>query len=284
MTKQDTTEIVVRRFIKADPTRVFQAWSHAGAMRLWMCPGPVTQSEVELDFRVGGSFRITMASGASRWLHTGSYRVIDAPRRLVFTWRSAATEDTDTEVEVLFEPVNDGTEIILSHRGLRDRTRRVQHGNGWADILAALERRIAGGDSDPETVVRRLYREFMGQGDVAAAHACWSPHLVDHDIPGIGRGGREEVMQAVLKVRSCMPDVVPTVERIFSQGQMVCVEILAKGTHTGAPFPPGIPASGKHIQWREIHIFRVDGGQIVEHWGIFDMFTILSGLGAIKAG
>ena len=34
-----------------------------------------------------------------------------------------------------------------------------------------------------------------------------------------------------------------------------------------APFPPGIPTTGKSITWKEAHIFCCAGGRIAEHWG-----------------
>jgi predicted ester cyclase len=59
--------------------------------------------------------------------------------------------------------------------------------------------------------------------------------------------------------------------------------VVATGTHTGAPFPPGIPASGKSMTWKEVHIFRCADGRIAEHWGVFDLLGILQQLGAIPA-
>ena len=63
---------------------------------------------------------------------------------------------------------------------------------------------------------------------------------------------------------------------------LVAVRIEAGGTHTGEPFG-GIPASGKAIRWKEVHIFRCAAGQIVEHRGVFDLLGILQQLGALPA-
>jgi hypothetical protein len=37
------------------------------------------------------------------------------------------------------------------------------------------------------------------------------------------------------------------------------------------------------MDWKEIHIFRCLDGQIAEHWGVFDMLSILQQLAAIPA-
>ena len=44
-----------------------------------------------------------MADGEAEILHTGTYREIDRPRRLVFTWSSPVTGFRDTVVTVTFE-------------------------------------------------------------------------------------------------------------------------------------------------------------------------------------
>src|SRR5262249_17372815 len=48
----------------------------------------------------------------------GTVTVWDPPARLVFTWRGVNFRpDELTEVEVLFEPGNEGTRVKLTHRG-----------------------------------------------------------------------------------------------------------------------------------------------------------------------
>ena len=130
-------------------------------------------------------------------------------------------------------------------------------------------------------LVHRLYNTLMAEGDVAAAHEILAAGYVDHDIPGLGEGGRAELIQAVQGVRAAFPDIKPTLPQTLAEGDLVSVRVIARGTHTGAPFPPGIPATGKSMEWKEIHIFRCQDGQIVEHWGVFDMLGILQQLGAI---
>jgi predicted ester cyclase len=107
-------------------------------------------------------------------------------------------------------------------------------------------------------LIRRLYGGLMAKGDTAVA-------------------------DEVLAVRAAFPDIAPTLGPILAEADLVAVRVEAHGTHTGAPFPPGIPATGKSITWKEVHIFRCAGGRIAEHWGVFDMLGILQQLGAIPA-
>lgn len=132
-------------------------------------------------------------------------------------------------------------------------------------------------------LVIRLYGTLMAKGDTRAADEILSPAYVDHDISGLpADGGREQLKQAVLGVRSAFPDVQPRLHELVAEGDLVSVRVTAHGTHTGAPFM-GIQPAGKKMLWKEQHIFRVAEGRIVEHWGVFDLLSILQQLGAITA-
>ena len=130
-------------------------------------------------------------------------------------------------------------------------------------------------------LVRRLYATLHGGGDTASAREIVSADYVDHDLPGIGEGGRDELFALVAGVRAAVPDVQPTVVQAVAEGDLVAARVVAQGTHTGTPFPPGIPAAGARLRWQECHIYRIADGRIVEHWGVNDMLGILTQLGAV---
>ncbi len=129
-------------------------------------------------------------------------------------------------------------------------------------------------------LVRRLYDVLHANGDVEAARAIVAPDYIDHDLPGLGSGGREELIQVVLGARAAFPDIQPELYELLAEGDLVAVRVEAAGTHTGAPFS-GIPAAGARMRWKELHLFRCRDGQIVEHRGVFDMLSILQQLGAL---
>ena len=132
-------------------------------------------------------------------------------------------------------------------------------------------------------LIRRLYAVLHGSGDTEAAMDLVAADYVDHDLPGIGKGGRDELFMLVAGVRSAVPDVRPSVVQAVAEDDLVAVRVVAEGTHTGTPFPPGIPASGARLRWQECHIYRIADGRIAEHWGVNDMLSILQQLGAVPA-
>lgn len=132
---------------------------------------------------------------------------------------------------------------------------------------------------DNKAIVRRLYAEVMGKGNMTEADALLSPEYVEH-LP-VPTPGREGLKQLVLMVLSAFPDIHPTVEDAVAEGDRVAVRIVARGTQQHAFM--GIPPSGKAVEWREMHIYRVTGGQIVEHWGVIDQLGLLQQIGALPS-
>lgn len=134
--------IVQERVLSARPEDVFAAWGDAESLRVWMCPSDdMSAASAEVDFRVGGAFKIVMHGQERNYGHTGEYLEIDAPRRLVFTWVSdfVPPDEAKTKVTVTMEPQGEAqTKIVLVHEELPDTGTYDGHENGWATILRLL--------------------------------------------------------------------------------------------------------------------------------------------------
>ena len=133
--------VTVRREIAAPAEALFDAWLDAESLSTWLRPRVVSETRAETDPREGGDFRIVMVRDGSDILHQGTYREIDRPSRLVFTWSSPATGHRDSLVTVTFEPLESGSTMVELHQvGLPDEESRAGHTEGWSDALAELER------------------------------------------------------------------------------------------------------------------------------------------------
>ena len=102
--------------------------------------GRRSETRAETDPRVGGAFRIVMVGDESSIVASGTYREIDRPRRLVFTWSSPDTRLRDTIVTVTFQPSSNGTVVEIHQVGLPDEDARTSHYEGWSDVLRELGR------------------------------------------------------------------------------------------------------------------------------------------------
>jgi uncharacterized protein YndB with AHSA1/START domain len=142
--EQKDLTLEIRRTFAAPRERVFNAWTRSEELRKWFAPGPLTTAVADSDLRVGGRYRITMR-GPDGHEHTvtGVYRSIDAPKRLVYTWRwedkPSAGEST---VTVEFNERGNSTEIVLRHEGLPNEKEIADHQHGWNGCLEKLEKAL----------------------------------------------------------------------------------------------------------------------------------------------
>ncbi|WCM22094.1 SRPBCC domain-containing protein [Paraburkholderia bryophila] len=128
----------VRRLLPASCDEVFDAWLDPDGMREWMLPGTVKHCEVMLEPRVGGRFHIFMSSARAEYVHTGEYRVLERPSKLVFTWVSSRMDQQETLVTVELFARGEQCEIVLTHERVP-----VDHAGkglavGWNQMLVKL--------------------------------------------------------------------------------------------------------------------------------------------------
>jgi uncharacterized protein YndB with AHSA1/START domain len=137
----DEYSVTVRREIAAPAEDLFDAWLDAQSLGSWLRPSGIRETRAETDPRADGTFRIVMVDDESSTVHTGTYREIDRPRRLVFTWSSPSTRLRDSIVTVTFQPSSNRSTLVEIHQvGLPDEEARASHHAGWSDALRELDR------------------------------------------------------------------------------------------------------------------------------------------------
>jgi uncharacterized protein YndB with AHSA1/START domain len=131
--------LVVRRTIHASPERLFDAWTRPEHLRAWWGPRPVTCSGAEVDLRVGGGYRIAnvLPDGTTVMIE-GTFRQIERPHKLVYTWRMGPGEESSSLVTVHFESHGDATEVVIVHESLPSDAVRDSHAQGWNGCLDGL--------------------------------------------------------------------------------------------------------------------------------------------------
>lgn len=130
--------VVVRRTIAASAEDLFDAWLDAEALATWMRPGTIQSTVATVEAHEGGCYEITMQGESGPIVHTGVYRLIDRPKRLVFTWVSPYTEKRDSLVTVDFMRIGNRTEVIVTHEQLPE-SEKAAHSKGWTSGLEHLD-------------------------------------------------------------------------------------------------------------------------------------------------
>lgn len=130
-------ELIVRRTLKANPNRVFEALTDAEIMTQWFFAYPGWSASVENSFEIGGKYSINMKSPEGEvYPHTGEYREIVPNEKIVFTWNSFAVKDT--LVTIHLKAVEDQTELTLKHEFIDSAQERERHNYGWGCVFENL--------------------------------------------------------------------------------------------------------------------------------------------------
>lgn len=127
------------RTIAGPRQRVFDAWVTANHFATWMVPPGIRTSTAKVDARVGGAYELTMHGSGDALMHSGVYREVDRPSRLVFTWISLGTHYRETIVTVTFEAQGDDTVVVVKHDGLPDLIAERSHAEAWTMLLEKLD-------------------------------------------------------------------------------------------------------------------------------------------------
>ena len=94
------------------------------------------------DVTPGGQYSLVMRSDEGEYHLSGVYEEIDAPHKLVFTWKWKTGDET-TRVTIELRPEGDGTHLRLTHTGFAEAEQASSHNQGWSSSLNDLERYLA---------------------------------------------------------------------------------------------------------------------------------------------
>ena len=133
-TPEGKHHVVVRRRMPAPREIVYEAWIDPTGISEWMCPGDVISAEATLDVRVGGTFRIIMRSKKEVHEHVGTYRVIEPPAKLSFTWSGGNAGSEISLVTVEFIARGNESELVITHEGFGDSDLAKRYEMGWGTI------------------------------------------------------------------------------------------------------------------------------------------------------
>jgi ketosteroid isomerase-like protein len=137
------------------------------------------------------------------------------------------------------------------------------------------------GLDDNKALVRRFYAA-LDSGDLEAMDELVAADFVDHDpppIPGLapGRAGLKRAFEIFWRSTPGTHEVLDQV----AEGDLVVTRIRARGRF--AEDLGEVPATGGDLDVTATAVYRVSGGQLVEHWGETDSLTLMQQLGVIGA-
>jgi uncharacterized protein YndB with AHSA1/START domain len=121
---------------------VYEALTNAAQLAKWWGPQGFTTPSVDLDLRVGGSYRIAMQPpDGDLFQLSGEFREVDSPARLAYTvrWEPPDPADRETVVALSLHERDEETEVLLTHGEFATQARLALHEEGWTESLGRLE-------------------------------------------------------------------------------------------------------------------------------------------------
>jgi steroid delta-isomerase-like uncharacterized protein len=131
--------------------------------------------------------------------------------------------------------------------------------------------------AEHKALVARYLEQVLTHGEVAALDDLLAPEFRSWlpDGTSVGPGPYRD---AVLASRRAFPDLAATVLDQVAEGDKVATRWRAHGSHRGVF--AGVPATGRHATITAIHLHRVAGGRLAEHWEAINLLPLLRQLGA----
>lgn len=142
MTSQNSFELTIERIFDAPRELVFECWSTAEHMQKWSGPKGYTIPQAEIEFEVGGKYRVCLRSpeGAEFWTD-GVYREIVPPEKIVLAYsfeNADVIDGAETVMTLTFTEENGKTKLTVHQTGFATPEARDGHESGWSETLAKL--------------------------------------------------------------------------------------------------------------------------------------------------
>ncbi len=241
---------------------------------------------------------------------------VDRPRKLSYSWKAGDIRIPTVVTYTLTRLPNGHTRLRLEHAGFTADNGRTMHPllkSGWVgklrkDLPAALER-LGGKDPEPvsapeqakrrvatatrqatsvpapgdasrrnKEIVREFTRVFKNEHNVEGIGHLFAPDFRHHFQPPV-RPGLDGFKEIGRMMNSAFPDVVVTEEDLIAADDLVVERSSAAATHRGSL--AGEAPTNKPVRWTEIHIYRIRGERIAEHWVEFARLELLQQIGVL---
>jgi uncharacterized protein YndB with AHSA1/START domain len=132
----------MNRTLPVRPPVAFAAFTDPEQLRQWWGPKGFRVPAIDFRARVGADYRIEMQPPEGDAFHlVGTFREVDPPDRLVFTfvWEPASPDDAETVVELTFRDSGAATEVDHRQGPFKTEERRDLHRDAWTDTFDRLE-------------------------------------------------------------------------------------------------------------------------------------------------
>ncbi len=117
-------------------------------------------------------------------------------------------------------------------------------------------------------LAKRALDEVFSRGNLQTIDEIFHSDFINHEAGPHTPSGRDGLKVTVPWLRSSFSDLRYEVEDAIAEGDRVVLRVISRGRQTGEFM--GFPATGKEFAAKQIHVYRIVGGKILEHWAVRD--------------
>ena len=117
-------------------------------------------------------------------------------------------------------------------------------------------------------LAQRLLDEVFDAGDFDAIGELVHPNFINHEAPPDNPQGPEGLRETVEWLRGLWGPMRAEVQDWICEDDKVVARVLMHGRHVGEFL--GREPTGKEFAAKQIHIWRVEHGKVIEHWSVRD--------------
>ena len=128
-------------------------------------------------------------------------------------------------------------------------------------------------------IVESFYTDVFIRHDLSRLDKYMRDDYIQHN-PDVSQG-KAGFIQFFKTTFKAIPDFSYSLKKIVAEGDLVMVYSTITGTHTGGEWL-GKTATGNRLNFDVVDIFRVQDGEIAEHWDVADTFKLFKQLGIIE--
>jgi hypothetical protein len=134
--------------------------------------------------------------------------------------------------------------------------------------------------SELVSIARRWHHDLYLNGRFDTAEQICAPGMTAHGtgVPADAARGPRFVREDAAAFRAAFRVDALTDDDIVASGDKVVIRWTFRGTHVGEF--AGLPATGRHVVLEGIDIFRIEGDQIAQFWGVYDLLALMEQIGA----
>lgn len=132
-----------------------------------------------------------------------------------------------------------------------------------------------------KALVRHMEEEIFNKRNLAAVDDFISPQYVLHAASEGPSPGRDAIRDSIARYLAGFPDLRISIDQILAEDDKVVGVFTFTGAHDGELF--GLPPTGRRISVRQIAVYRIEEGKVVEEWEVSDQLGLMQQLGALPA-